>query len=94
MKNVYIFTLNGCLHCTYIKTKLTELSILFHDIEITQNRQLWEQIISQTGYDITPTILIQESNDNSGLVYIPGRDFQSSDEIIEIIKNQYLEKGD
>jgi glutaredoxin len=94
MKNIYIFTLNGCLHCSYIKKKLNELSIPFHDVEITQNRQLWDQIILQTGYDLTPTIFIQDDKEGSGLVYTPGRDFQNSDEIIEIIKNQYMEKGD
>ena len=93
MKNIYVFTLNGCSHCSYIKTKLNEISIPFHDVEITQNRQLWDQIILQTGYDLIPTIFIQDEKDGSGLVYTPGRDFQTPDEMIEIIKNQYREKG-
>ena len=73
--------------------KLKELTIPFHDVEITLNRQLWDKIVLQTGDDSTPTIFIQDDKDGSGLVYTPGRDFQSPDEIIEIIKNQYTEKG-
>jgi glutaredoxin len=88
-----IFTLNGCVHCNELKEKLDELNIIFHDIEITKNRNLWENVISQTGCDVLPTVFIQTDNDGNGLVYNPGRDFQDINEIVEIIKKQYLEKG-
>ena len=93
MKTVIIFTLNSCSHCQKLKQKLTKLLIPFDDIEITLNRQLWNHVISQTGYDLLPTVFIKEGDDGSGLIYIPGRDFQNNEEIIEIIKNQYIEKG-
>jgi glutaredoxin len=94
LKNILIFTLNSCSHCQELKRKLTDLSIPFDDVEITLNRQLWDHVISQTGYDLLPTIFIKEGDDGGGLIYIPGRDFQSNEEIIEIIKNQYMEKAD
>ena len=90
MKTIAIFTLNGCIHCAELKEKLKELTIPFHDIEITKNRTIWEKVIAQTGYDILPTIFIPIDNEDNGLVYTPGRDFQSIDDIIEIIKKQYL----
>jgi glutaredoxin len=93
MKTVVIFTLNSCSHCQELKQELTKLSIPFDDVEITLNRKLWDYVISQTGYDLLPTVFIKDGNDDSGLIYTPGRDFQSNDEIIEIIKNQYIEKG-
>ena len=86
MKTVYIFTLNGCSHCSELRKKLTDQSISFNDIEISKNRGLWDKIVEQTGYDILPTIFIQENSDGSGTVYTPGRDFQDINEIIEIIK--------
>ena len=86
MKTIVIFTLNGCVHCAELKKKLADLSMPFHDIEITKNRDLWNKIIDQTGYDILPTVYIQEDNEGNGLVYTPGRDFQDNDEMIEIIK--------
>lgn len=86
MKQLAIFTLNGCAMCFELKRRLTEESIHFHDIEITKNRAIWEQILSQTGEDSLPTVFIQTDNEGNGLVYTPGRDFQDIDEIIEIIK--------
>ena len=94
MKTIIIFTLNSCVHCQELKEKLTELSIPFDDVEITLNRQLWDYVISQTGNDLLPTVFIKDGDDGSGHIYSPGRDFQSNDEIMEIIKNQYTEKGE
>jgi len=93
MKKILVFTLNGCVHCQELKEKLTELSIPFDDVEITLNRKLWDYVISQTGYDLLPTVFIKDGDDSSGLIYTPGRDFQSNDEIIEIIKNLYSESN-
>jgi glutaredoxin len=87
MKKILLFTINGCLQCRDLKTKLDSQSISFIDIEITKNRELWNQVVEQTGYDTLPTVFIQNDNDGSGTVYIPGRDFQDIDEIIKIIKN-------
>lgn len=84
-----IFSLNGCVHCNELKDKLTKLSIPFNDIEITQNRSLWEGVVSQTGHDVLPTVFIQTDNEGNGLVYIPGEDFQDFDEIIKIIKQNF-----
>jgi len=87
MKQIAIFTLNGCSHCHELKNKLNNENIIFHDIEITKNREIWENIKLQTGEDILPTVFIQTDSDGNGLVYIPGRDFQDLDEIVQIIKN-------
>jgi glutaredoxin len=67
--------------------KLTEQSISFKDIEITKNQELWKQVTSQTGYDLLPTVFIQNDDNSTGTVYIPDRDFQDINEIIEIIKS-------
>ena len=87
MKEIAIFTLNGCFHCTELKNKLRKQSIFFHDVEITKNRKLWKKIIDQTGDERVPTVFIPNNKYGNGLVYTPGRDFQDIDEIIEIIKN-------
>jgi glutaredoxin len=86
MKRIVIFTLNDCIHCSELKQKLIDISIPFYDIEITKNKKLWDNVISQTGYDVLPTVFIQSDDEGNGLVYTPGRDFQDINEIIEIIK--------
>lgn len=86
MKQIAVFTLNNCPLCFSLKNKLKESSIPFHDIEITKNRGLWDEVLSQTGLDALPTVYIQSDEEGNGVVYTPGRDFQDVDEIIEIIK--------
>jgi len=86
MNQVAVFTLNGCVFCRDLKDKLTAEGIHFHDIEITKNREIWEQILSQTEDDALPTVFIQTDKEGNGLVYSPGRDFYELDEIVEIIK--------
>lgn len=84
---IYVFTLDGCGYCTYLKAELNDLGIPFTEIEVTVNEHLWNQVVKQTGYDNLPTVYIQKENQESGPVYVPGRDFDSQDEIIEILKN-------
>jgi len=86
MNQIAVFTLNGCVFCRDLKQKLTDKGIHFHDIEITKNRDLWEQILAQTGDDALPTVFIQTDEEGNGLVYTPGRDFYELDDIVEIIK--------
>jgi len=83
---IYLFTLNGCEHCTELKQKLDNLSIIYHDVEITRNRKIWNLIVDKTNNDVVPSVFIQRDNDDNGLIYIPGRDFLEIDEIVEIIK--------
>ena len=86
MKELVVFTLNGCYHCSELKDKLKEAEISFHDIEITRNKPLWDRVVEQTGHDVLPTVFIQTDAEGNGSVYIPGRDFQDLNEIMKIIK--------
>jgi glutaredoxin len=87
MNSIVIFTLNGCSHCQSLKQKLKEISIDFTEIEVNANEDIWKQVVNQTGEDVLPTVFIKKENDENGPVYVPGRDFQSEDEIVEIIKS-------
>jgi glutaredoxin len=87
VKSIYVFTLNNCPYCQELKDKLNESSISFHDVEISKNKELWQSIVVQTGYDLLPSVFIRNENDIDGLIYTPGRDFQDLNEIIEIIKS-------
>lgn len=85
--SIVIFTLNGCSHCKNLKNRLNELNIPFVDVEIDQNKKLWDQVVEQTGHNVLPTIFIKKENTEEGPVYIPGRDYETEDEIVEILKN-------
>jgi glutaredoxin len=86
---IIVFTLNGCGHCHDLKTKLNSASIPYQDIEITKNKSIWDQVVSQTGHNLLPTIFVQKDEDGNGPVYIPGQDFNNGDEAIKLI-NEHL----
>lgn len=85
--SIVIFTLNGCFHCKNLKNRLNELNIPFIDVEIGQNQKLWDQVVEQTGHNVLPTVFIKKENTEEGPVYVPGRDYETEDEIVEILKN-------
>ena len=89
MIKVIVFTMDGCSHCLSLKTELLKESIPFREIEITKNRKLWEQVVDQVDQDYVPTVFIQEDDEGNGSIFLPERDFQDNNEIINIIK-KYL----
>ena len=88
--NIVLFTMNGCGHCHDLKKELNELQISFNEIEISQNKKVWDQVVEQTKQNVIPTIYITKENTDEGLVFIPGKDFNNRDEGIEIIKKYTL----
>lgn len=86
MNTIVIFTLNGCSHCKSLKKRLEQLEINFVEIEITQNKEIWDQVVQQTGHNVLPTVFIKSENGDDGPVYVPGRDYTSEDHIIKIIQ--------
>jgi glutaredoxin len=83
---IIVFTLNGCGHCKNLKKRLSDISIPFTEIEIGKNEKIWNQVVEQTGHNVLPTVFIKKEDSEDGPVYIPGRDYQNEDEIVEIIK--------
>jgi len=84
--NIFVFTIDGCIHCRNLKKKLKESNILFNELEVNENEDLWEEIVEKTKEDILPTIFIKQGDDGSGIILIPGIDFFSEDEAIDLIK--------
>ena len=78
---------NILINCKNLKNRLTELTIPFIDVEIGENQKLWDQVVEQTGHNVLPTVFIKKENTDEGPVYVPGRDYQTEDEIVEILKN-------
>jgi glutaredoxin len=87
---VIVFSLNGCGHCHNLKIRLDELKIPYQDIEINKNRTIWDQVVSQTGHNVLPTIFIQKDEDGNGPIYIPGKDFFETEQAVTIINEHLL----
>lgn len=89
MYEIMIFSLNTCNHCVELKNELKNKNYLFTEIEITSNEDLWDQVVNQTNDNIVPTVFLRKKNTDEGIIYIPGKDFNSSEELIEKIKKYF-----
>lgn len=86
MSNVILFTLSDCIHCKSLKKRLQMESITYNEIEITNNKKIWNEVVNQTGHNTLPTVFIQKNNSDIGPVFVAGVDFMSDDEGLNIIK--------
>ena len=83
---IILFTLDDCIHCKSLKKRLRIESILYTEIEITNNEKIWNEVVNQTGHNSLPTVYIKKENSDTGPVYVAGVDFMSDEEGINIIK--------
>jgi glutaredoxin len=83
---IVIFTLNGCSHCVELKRRMLDEGIKFSEIEVGMNQEVWNQVVQQTGHNSLPTVYISIDGGDQGPVFVPERDYQSHDELIEKIK--------
>jgi glutaredoxin len=87
--DVFVFTLNHCVHCNDLKTKLNNSKILFKELDIYEHELFWKEIVKKTGDNVVPTICLYD-NDKNIHVFTPGKDFNNGDEAISILKNYIL----
>jgi glutaredoxin len=84
--NIIVFTLENCKYCVNLKKILNKYKINFSEIEVNQNRDIWNKVVSQTGHNSLPTVYISEENSEEGIVFVPDIDFKSTKELVEKIK--------
>ena len=81
MKKATIYTNENCGFCTTMKNKFKEQDVEFIEKERSDNTDEWFEVSRLTGLPTFPTI------EFNGEYYVPGRDFQNADQIINHIKN-------
>jgi glutaredoxin len=86
-KKLIVFTLEGCSYCDEIIDKLNNNNILFFEMNINQYADYWEKVISYTGFDFVPSIIIM--NKDKLDIYMAARDFKDINELMEIIKIKF-----
>ncbi len=92
MKDIIIFTKEGCLFCAMLKSELNRESISFCEIDAKKNKPIWDDVVKQTNIPLLPTVFIPLDDEGNGTVYSPGRDFHDSNEIFQIIKREIEKK--
>ena len=80
-KKIVIYTSKTCQYCDQVKKSLTESSIEFTEIDIIEYKSVWNNVKNLTATPVTPTIKINDE------FLLPGRDFVSPENLIEIISN-------
>ena len=86
MNNIVVFTLKGCGHCVELKKELIVREIPYNEIEISENEEIWNQVVKQTGHNALPTVFIGLEGNENGPVFVAGRDFNTKEEAIEKIR--------
>jgi len=84
-----LFTMPFCSYCNGLKKRLDELKIIYLDFDVIENREEWLKIVEKIGVDILPTSYINNIETNDGRFFIPGKDYQTEDEIVNIIKTYF-----
>ena len=80
-EKITIYTNETCPYCEQIKNKLKESEIDFVERQTKDWKKDWKKITYTTGIGTVPTVLYQDT------YFVPGRDFQSPDHLIEILNN-------
>jgi len=85
--NIIVFTLDGCSHCVELKKELNNENRPFTELEIGNNKDIWDVVVKQTGHNSLPTVFIGLNGEDEGPVFVPERDYTSREDLIEKIKN-------
>lgn len=83
---IIVFTLDGCSHCVELKKKLRVNHITYNEIEVGNNPQIWDRVVEQTGFNALPTVYVALDEGDEGPVFVPNRDYENHEELIEKIK--------
>ena len=81
MKKITIYTNETCPYCKQIKEELTKNNIDFENVLGKDEPDNWQAIVNLTGMPTVPTICM------NGEYFVPGRDFGSAANLINLIKN-------
>lgn len=91
MKNIIIYSQEGCPYCQEIKDLLLQAGISHVSKDIDEYSDEWGKIKKHTKNDYVPTIFIADKETKKGKVLAPDRDFDDMSECFQQIV-EYLTK--
>jgi glutaredoxin len=81
MDRIRIYTDENCPYCKTVKEELEKKDIKFINMDTTEYKVAWEDVVNLTGIPTVPTI---ECGDE---FFVSGRDFGNPTHLINIIEN-------
>mgnify|MGYP003643588780 CR=1 FL=1 len=88
MKKTIIYSQEGCSYCEELKNLLDQNGIEHRIKDIDENKEDWDAISAHSGVDYVPTVLIVDTEDESGNVLAPDRDFDDVNECLQHIMTE------
>lgn len=88
MKQLVVFTMEGCSHCKEFKRILSESNVEFVNRDIHEHSDEY-QMFARVKNDLVPAFMIVDEQDTtkSGL-FAPDQDYRTLDEALNIIKER------
>mgnify|MGYP003149476786 FL=1 len=86
MEKLRIYTQENCKYCEQVKSVFKENNIDFIEMSTKKYPKEWKKIMYMSTMGITPTILYKD------FYFIANRDFQTPEQLVEILKD--FEKPD
>jgi glutaredoxin len=88
MKQIVVFTMQGCGHCQHFKGMLNESKIEFHDRDINQYTDEYE-MFKKAKNDLVPAFMvIDEDNTDNSELFAADLDFKTLEEALNLIKQR------
>ena len=88
MDKIEIYTNNTCGYCKQLKEKYKEINIKFEEKSKSYFNDEYQEIVNLTGIPTVPTIKY------NGEYFIPGRDYQNPQQLINLLETFKSSKYD
>jgi glutaredoxin len=88
MKQLVVFTMEGCPHCQEFKKILSESNVEFVNRDIHEHSGEY-QMFARVKNDLVPAFMIvDDENTSDSSLYAPDQDYQTLEEALNIIKER------
>jgi len=110
MNKIEIYTNKSCPYCKSVKEELAKAEIEFENKDTAEHKDDWQKIVNLTGMPNVPTVthkskdyvhMDHEENNRPVIktfeiesIYVPGRDYNSPDHLVNILSNKENSKYD
>ena len=92
MKQLVVFSMEGCPHCQEFKKILSESNLEFVDRDIQEHSDEY-QMFTKVKNDLVPAFMIIENPDKKNeksYLFAPDRDFEDIEDGVSIIKEHFV----
>jgi glutaredoxin len=88
MKQIVVFTMEGCPHCQEFKKVLSENKLEYFNRDIHEHQEEY-QLFQKVKNDLVPAFMIVDDEDTSkSELFAPDQDYNSLEEALNIIKQK------